>query len=105
MELVLTCDMSILSESILILQVFQVFQIFQVMVNFNFSIYRIRAHKKNASSSPLYVVLIGLVGLVRGLDVVAFPHHGDVTLYVAFTSRCYVGRIRQDGPLVVKLML
>lgn len=40
-----------------------------------------------------------------GLDVVALPDHSDVTLYVTFTPRCYVIRVRQDGPLVVKLML
>lgn len=56
------------------------------------------------SALPLYVVFIGLVGLVWGLDVVALPDHSDVTLYITFTPRCYVIRIRQDGPFVVKLM-
>lgn len=64
-----------------------------------------RYKKKKNRLSPLYVVLIGLVGLVRGLDVVAFTHHGDVALHVTFASRCYVSRIRQHGPLVVELML
>ena len=53
---------------------------------------------------PLYVILIRLVGLVRSLYRVSFGHNCDVTLHVAFTTRCDVVRVGQQSPFVVKLM-
>lgn len=54
---------------------------------------------------PFYVILVGLVGLVWGLDIVALPNHGDVTLDITFTPGGDVIRVRQDGPLMIKLVL
>lgn len=54
---------------------------------------------------PFYVILIGLVGLVWGLDIVALPNHGDVTLDITFTPGGDVIRVGQDGPLMIKLVL
>lgn len=54
---------------------------------------------------PFYVVIISLVGFVWGLDVVTFPHHGNVALDVTLTPCGDVIRVRQDGPLVIELVL
>ena len=54
---------------------------------------------------PLYVVFIGLVGLVRGLYGVPLPNHGDVALDVSFAPGCDVVWVRHHGPLVIELML
>lgn len=56
-------------------------------------------------SLPFDVILLCLVGLVRGLDVVPFAHHGDVTLEVALEAGREVLGVGQDGPFVVKLVL
>lgn len=56
-------------------------------------------------ASPLNVIFVGLIGLVGRLDVVPFAHHGDVTLHVALQPRGDVVGVRQDGPLVMELVL
>lgn len=55
-------------------------------------------------SLPLYVIIISLVGFVWGLDIVTLPDHGDVTLDITFTPGGDVIRVRQDGPLMIKLV-
>lgn len=56
-------------------------------------------------SLPFYVVIISLVGFVWGLDIVTLPHHGNVALDVTFAPCGDVIRVRQDGPLVIELVL
>lgn len=54
---------------------------------------------------PFNVILIGLVGLVWRLDIVALSNHGDVALDVTFTPGGDVIGVGQDGPLMIKLVL
>lgn len=54
---------------------------------------------------PLYFIFICFIRLVWSLYSVSFGHNCNVTLHVAFTSRWDVVRIRQQSPLVVKLMI
>lgn len=57
------------------------------------------------ASLPLYIIIVSLVGFVWGLDIVTLPDHGDVTLDITFTPSGDVIRVRQDGPLMIKLVL
>lgn len=54
---------------------------------------------------PFNVILLCLIGLVGRLDVVPLAHNSDVALHVALQPSRDVTRVRQDGPLVVELVL
>lgn len=62
-------------------------------------------HPTIVKDTPFNLVLFRLIGLVWGLDIVSFPDHSYVTLEVSFAAGCDVVRVRQHGPLVVKLVL
>lgn len=54
---------------------------------------------------PLYVIFICFTGLVWSLYSVSFGHNCNITPNIAFTTRWDVIRVRQQSPLVVKLMV
>lgn len=56
------------------------------------------------ASIPFYVVLIRLIGFVWGFDVVSLPNDSNIAFDISFATRCDVIWIREDGPLVVKLV-